>query len=223
VDTVRHIWQGGQLLRDYPNLRAYVWKPLGWAVAAVTAIFLVGLCATNALVRANIGDSGVLLAEVAGLIGYFLIWWLIGPAAFLAIASFTSSLLWDPLGVEVERITLGTAAEAHLSKGALARDSILRLMFAVFIGIFALVAAAFATPVAGILVAGYGATIDVTAGAFLRRGVRLGGQFGRIYKLPGFPSFAAVAGLLTLLPVVNVLFLPVLVTGATIMVAKAKG
>jgi uncharacterized protein involved in cysteine biosynthesis len=52
--------------------------------------------------------------------------------------------------------------------------------------------------------------------------VTLGGQFGRVFRLRGWLTFLLLGGLLTLLPFINVLLLPVMVAAGTIMVAKSE-
>ena len=93
--------------------------------------------------------------------------------------------------------------------------------FAVVLGVVALCGSP--TFVIPLLVASLLSVLDATAPAFARRGVRLGLQIGRVRRLRGVVSFALVSGLIVLVPVLNVLALPILVAAGTILVADAEG
>ena len=91
--------------------------------------------------------------------------------------------------------------------------------FAAFVAFFV----GFIIPVVGpLLIAGYVATLDVTASAFARRGFLLKAQRKRFFQLKGWPVFLLIAGVFTLLPFVNAILLPILVAAGTLMVARSK-
>jgi len=58
---------------------------------------------------------------------------------------------------------------------------------------------------------------DFTAPYMLRRNLTFGKQWGHVFKLQGWFGFAVFGGIITLIPLVNILMLPVMVAGGTIM------
>jgi uncharacterized protein involved in cysteine biosynthesis len=72
-----------------------------------------------------------------------------------------------------------------------------------------------------VLVAGWVGVLDYTSPAFLRYNRTVGEQWPVGTKMKGWFGFQIGAGLLSLLPFVNVLMLPALVAGGTSMAVRS--
>lgn len=201
-----------------PRLWRYVWRPV-----VLAAILFVGLFAAGFWVLSrSIGDGGP-LGQIAAALVLVVVVYFAGTAAFLTIAAILGSFAWDRLTREVEILTVGHAADTKLSGGAVAADTVLRLLFTLALGLCGMCCGIVVPVVGGAVFAGAAGLFDCTASAYLHRGVTLSGQLRQAPRLPGWTGFAAICGLATLVPLLNVLALPILVAGGTIMVARAEG
>jgi uncharacterized protein involved in cysteine biosynthesis len=206
------------------SLRRYIIGPL----LASGAVFLILLILAYFLfvppLAAGMARLG-LSAEQSSLLGtatfLFLVVFVSG-VLYIAIAGFLSALLWDRLSLEVEKRTVGSAPEGSLSKSEVLADSFVRLLFSVAFGLIGTCCGWILFAIPGILIAGYIGLLDFTAPAFLRRNVTLGKQMRLLFKLDQSPTFLVAAGLLSLVPFVNVLVMPALVAGGTLMVLKSQ-
>jgi uncharacterized protein involved in cysteine biosynthesis len=219
---MEHILEAGRLLARERRLWPFIWRPLAGSLVAFVLLFGLGLYFVENLAgRYTRGQGNETLISAAVGLAYAVLWIFVGAAVFLAIAALLSSFLWDRLSEEVELLTTGTRVEAKLPWSTVMADSVARLVFTVTLAIVGICCAA-TTGVGGWFIAGLIGLFDFTANAFLRRGVTLGGQFGRVFRLRGWLTFLLLGGLLTLLPFINVLLLPVMVAAGTIMVAKSE-
>ncbi len=140
---------------------------------------------------------------------------------FLLLVSFFSSTMWEKLSLEVELIATGNRVESKLPISTIIADNVARGLLAVMLTAISLCCGWILFGIPAILMAGYLGLHDYTAAAYLRRGLTFGDQRERVFKLHGWVGFLLLAGVLTLLPVVNVLMLPCLVAGGTLMVAES--
>ncbi|HTQ11030.1 MAG TPA: hypothetical protein VMI31_13225, partial [Fimbriimonadaceae bacterium] len=101
-------------------------------------------------------------------------------------------------------------------------DGVARGSFALAVTLLSLCCGWLFFGVPAVLFAGFLGLHDYTSAAYLRRGVTFPAQMSPVGKLEGRFSFAIAAGLLTLIPLVNVLMLPCLVAGGTLMVVDAE-
>jgi uncharacterized protein involved in cysteine biosynthesis len=141
---------------------------------------------------------------------------------YLTLAGLLSSLLWDRLSVEVEREAGFVPAQTKVGCATTVGDTVVRGLFSFFIAVAAFGCGWLCFGVIALGLAGWLGLYDYSASAFLRRGVSFPGQFVRAPGLPGALGFALVSGLLTLIPLLNVLSLPALVAGGTLLVAESE-
>lgn len=216
-------FQGIRLVLSVPRLWIYCWKPL---LAALGAYVVLGagvwLLVVPLLIRQLQWGSG---AEwLTGILVSLLIltlWLLLFSYAFVLLSSLFSSFLWDRLTEQVELLDGGGAAAVPLSRSALIVDALTRLALALFVGTLAFGCAFVIGPFAPLLAAALLGLLDFTAPAYLRRGRTFGAQWSRVFRWRSL-GFALTAGLLSLLPVVNVLLLPGLVAGGTLLTRRLE-
>lgn len=217
-------FRGLRLIATNRSLWPFCWRPLMWAFAVyVGAGVLAWVLLVPRLVD-WIGARGVGV-RVTGVLGSILLavlWIFLFSYALLLLIGLFSSLLWDGLSEEVERLAGGAPEPVRLTFGARALDSLARLVLALVVGVLALGLSLFLGPIAGWLAAGVLALLDCTAPAFLRRGRALPAQLGRVIGWRGLP-FVCIAGLLSLIPVANVLLLPGMVAGGTLLTRRLEG
>jgi uncharacterized protein involved in cysteine biosynthesis len=218
-----HIREALAIFRRDPRLWRYAWAPLIWALLLFLGLVAVAFWLFDSWIHglSRGADMGPVLRAVADL-GFLVVLYFAGTAAYLALAALLGSFGWDKLTGEIEHHITGRQTQMHIGCATNVVDTVLRLVFTV-----ALVVAGLCVswiPVAGpALVGGILGLFDLTANAYLRRGVTLGGQFGRVFKLKGWPAFVAITGLVALVPVLNLLMLPILVAAGTVMVVRSEG
>jgi CysZ protein len=216
-------FQGIRLVLSVPRLWSYCWKPLLAALAVYVALGAgVWLLVVPLLIRRLPWGSG---AEwLAGILVSLLIlalWLLLFSYAFVLLSSLFSSFLWDRLTEQVEILDGGGAPAVPLPRAALILDALKRLALALCVGMLAFGCAFVTGPFAPLLAAALLGLLDFTAPAYLRRGRTLGAQWSRVLRQRSL-GFALTAGLLSLLPVVNVLLLPGLVAGGTLLTRRLE-
>ncbi len=151
-------------------------------------------------------------------IGYAILWWFLAGIVFAAISGLLSSFLWEKLSFEIEKEVSANPPEHRLTKGELITDTLTRGIFA--LAIFFFTCGCFWLPLAGVLLAAWLCLYDYTAAPYLRRGILFPTQARRAFGVRGSATFAVASGLLTVIPLVNVLLLPGLVAGGTLMLAE---
>lgn len=204
------------------GLWKYALKPLAWGVLAYVLVIVLA-----AAVGERLGESlgGLLGASTAvggtvGAIGGLALTIVLGGGIYLALVALIAGFGFDSLSREVEEREFGHAVGQPLGCAAGIGDSIARVILA---GVLGLVGLCFGwTFVVPLLLAAILCLMDFTAPSLLRRGVSFGRQFGVARRLPGALPFALVSGVLLLIPIVNVLSLPILVAAGTILVAGAQ-
>ncbi|HEY0867591.1 MAG TPA: hypothetical protein VGE01_09435 [Fimbriimonas sp.] len=220
-----YLLQSAGLFRRHPRLWRYCTRPLVFAAVAFLGIVLAGYALIVPAITRFLQRGDYLpdaLAAVLGAVAYLVAWVFLAGVAFLAIASFLSSFAWDRLSAEIEELVAGVAAPSKLPMGVMLADSAGRTVFSISTGAAALCCGLWLGGVPGIVAAGLIALFDFTASAYVRRGVLFGGQWGRVFRLKGAVSFIFTAGLLSLLPFINVALLPILVGAGTLMVVDSE-
>lgn len=216
---MRHILEALRLFGQHRRLRRYAWQPLLGALLLWIALFAAGLWWVEGEVAALIHARNRIADLLVGA-GYAVVWYFVGTAVFLALAAILGSFAWDRLTGEVERLIAGEAAPEP-SIALRTADAAVRIVFTLGMAVLGLCCNVVPV-VGGVLVAGVVGLFDFTASAYLRRGVSLFGQFGRVFRLPGWFEFLVVSGVLSLVPVVNVLLLPVMAAAGAIMVIRGE-
>ncbi len=217
---VQFIVQGLALVFGQQRFRPFIWRPMLISGVVFLAIVMIGYwlivpMGDRFLVSRGLDSwiGGTLIR-----VGYAVIWWFLAGVVFASIAGLLSSFLWDNLSLEVERSVRPDPPHQKLGAGDLVVDTASRGVFALFI--FGFTCACFWLPPAGILLAAWLCLYDYTASAYLRRGTLFPAQFRKAFGVRGSATFALVSGLLTIVPIVNVLMLPGLVAGGTLMLAE---
>lgn len=150
---------------------------------------------------------------------YLVIWWFAATAVYLSLCGIVSSWFWGTLSEQIEIRALGAAPKAKINFHWLALDSVLRLSFSACV-VLAATLSFWCLPLA-VCFAGWLSLYDYTSPAFLSRRILFPRQTLQVFRCKGWPTFALTGGLLTLVPVVNILMLPALVAGGTLMCAEA--
>ncbi len=206
------------------RLWPYVWLPFVLAAALYLALLFGGYILFVPRLESLLSyigiDSIAGFAMAAAL--YAVVWALLSGLIFLSLAGLLSSLLWDRLSTKVEALNGGKLSDARVGCLRLAADTILRAIFAVFMTLAAFLGGIVTFGAVAILFAAMLGLCDYTAPAMLRRGVTFPDQAGRVLQLRGWLGFAIVSGVLTLVPFVNVLAMPGLVAGGTLMVLESE-
>ncbi len=224
-----YILEGFRLVfLDRRNWR-YVLIPWMWSALIFLGVVVIGYITLvpwlRGVVESKVGSgssfSGPLQSLVS--ISYFLIWLVIAGFVFLLITSITSSFLWDELSQKVEESITGQAGrKSTLTNGRIISDSISRGVFSIFIAIMSLLCGLVVPFVIPVLFAGWLGVLDYSSSYFLRHDRTVGQQWPVATKMKGWFGFQIGAGLLSLLPLVNVLMLPALVAGGTAMAVRSK-
>ena len=197
------------------GLWKYALRPMGWAALAYVVVLLVTVGIGERVGEALAGRGGAVVGGAAGLVLSVAL----GGAIYLALVGLISGFGFERLSMEVEEREFGRAVGQPLGFAAGLGDGVCRALLA---GVLGLVGLCLSFTVVGPwLAASVLILMDATAPSLLRRGVGFGRQFGAARRISGALAFAAVAGAVVLIPVVNLLALPVLVAAGTILVAEA--
>ena len=193
---------------------------LVFVAITVLAYFWITPLAQDWIARAGIDRA---YSSILGSIAFFVLWWFISSILYLGIAGILSSFLWERLSIEVERIegTLPTS-EVKVGCGGTFYDTAIRAVVSIFVALSALFLGWVCFGLVGILLAGWLGLLDYTSCAFARRGILIDRQFKAVLTCRGWKSFVLGAGLIALFPLLNVLLLPGLVAGGTLLVAKSS-
>ena len=204
-------------LRLFANERG-LWRfalvPFAWAALAFVLVILVLTGSALELgerLGGHFGGALGVLLSVALMVA-------LGGGIYLSLVALISGFGFDRLSTEVERRAFGQVVGQRptLSRGIF--DGVARAFLAGLLGLLGLCLAW--TVVGPWIVASLLMLVDSTAPALLRRGVGFGRQFGVARRLPDALSFAAIAGFIALIPVMNVIAFPILVAAGTLMVAE---
>jgi uncharacterized protein involved in cysteine biosynthesis len=213
-----YVISGLGFIREH-RLGRYVWGPVLASLAIFVAVVVGGYMLLVPWLSGWLGGFG--LAEGVGrlLAGavYLVLWWFLAMTVFIGIVGLFSSFLWDRISIKVETVLRGEAAARGPGCAGQAFDSALRIMFAALIGILALLVGCITLGIGSVLLVGLLGLNDFTASYHVRRGILLPRQFGRMFRYRGWFGYMLSAGLLTLVPIVNVFMFPALVAGGTMM------
>jgi uncharacterized protein involved in cysteine biosynthesis len=221
---MRYLVRGFGILARNRHLWKYLVRPVllsGLVFLAIVATGYVILVPRVADLLAGLGVPGWLSTGGATLL-YAVLWLFLSGIVFLGIASLFSSLMWDGLSMEVERLEFGDPG-GEPARWPVALGDIIRR------GAFSLTVAALGIGCGWVLfgsvavfLTGVLGLFDYTASAYLRRGISFPEQMARVGRCPGWAGFMLVAGVVTLIPFVNVLMLPAMVAGGTLMAAESE-
>lgn len=221
---MRYIIAGTNLVFRTPRLWRYIVQPLLVGFVAFVAVavgsYLLIVPALNREIVGRIGDYPLISFLTSGLFVLLLV--LTSGMLYLELVSFFSASLWEKLSLEVEVIATGNRIEANLPLGVIVGDSVARGLFAMAVVLASMCCGWWFFGIPTILFAGYLGLYDATSAALLRRGISFPSQGAYVRQLPSKFTFVIGAGLLALIPLLNVLMLPCLVAGGTLMVAERE-
>jgi len=216
---MRFILRAIRLFSRERGLWKYAVKPLLWGALAylIVVALSVGLGAkVGETVSGRLGADAQTGGSLGALLG-LVVTIVLGGSIYLAMVGLISGFGFDQLSQEVEQRVFGHVVGKSPSFGEGLSDGIGRAILAGVVGLVALCGAG--TVVIPWLAAAFLSLMDFTAPALIRRGVSLGQQFAVARRKPGAMGFAGICGVIILIPVINVLALPILVTAGTILVA----
>jgi uncharacterized protein involved in cysteine biosynthesis len=192
--------------------------PLFWTAALYIGIAFAGYLLFVPWLASGLDRLGVGAAATPL---YLIVWILLSGITFLPVATLLGSFVWDQLSQEVEQLVAGSCPISPFSRREMTRDAVGRFLFGLLLSLLA-VMAGFCLPVLGpLLVSGYVGMLDFTAPSMTRRGFLLRTQRSGLRRLRGSIGFFAIAGLLTLIPIVNVITFPLMVAAGSIMVLRS--
>jgi len=203
----------------------YIVIPWVWSTLIFLAVIVVGYYLFVPSIQGWIdsrveGYEGTIRAVVN--LAYAGIWFFIAGFVFLTITAVTSSFLWEGLSQRVEeQITGNPAPKSTLPTIRLISDSASRGVFSILVAILSLFCGWVVPVVAPVVLAGWVGLLDYTSPAFLRYNRTVGQQWPSATKMKGWFGFQVASGLLTLVPFVNILMLPALVAGGTVMAVRS--
>jgi uncharacterized protein involved in cysteine biosynthesis len=198
----------------------WVWSTLIFLAVVVLGYFLFVPAIQGWIDSRVSGYEGTIRAVVS--LAYAGIWFFIAGFVFLTITAITSSFLWEGLSQRVEeQITGNPAPKSSLATMRIVSDSVSRGVFAILIAILSLFCGWVVPIVAPVILAGWVGLLDYTSPAFLRYNRTIGQQWPVATKMKGWFGFQVASGLLTLVPLVNILMLPALVAGGTSMAVRS--
>ena len=158
-----------------------------------------------------------------GTVAYLLIWWTIASSFFVAILMFIAGWAFDGIARRTEElINARPAPGVGLSPAEAFKDGLARMAVSLGLGFLALVLGFFLPVIGAVLILGTQLTLDTTAPAMQRRGMRLRDSMRAVRKLPGVMTYLLPIGMLATLPVINALLMPLFVIAGTILTAQGK-
>ncbi|MFQ3586245.1 MAG: hypothetical protein SNJ76_01090 [Fimbriimonadaceae bacterium] len=220
---MRHIVEGARLVFSDSRLRPFVWRPMvvaGVLYLLVLVVLLVVAVPSAGALAERLGAARVVGQALGGALAV-VGWILAAGVLYLGLAGMASAVSWDRLSAEVELRASGSVAGRTPGFGRVLFDAGLRLPFTLTVVVLTVLLGWACFGVVGIFLAGVLGLGDYTSCAFARRGIFFPGQLGSAFRLKGAPSFLLGAGVLTLIPFVNVVMLPALVAGGTLLVLES--
>lgn len=223
-----HLAEGMRMVFRDRRYWRYILVPWFWSTLIFLSVVVIGYFALvpwiQSVIEARLGPSsettGLLKSLVA--IAYVAIWFFLAGFVFITITSLTSSFLWDDLSQRIEEDITGVPGrKSTLPTGRIVVDSLSRGVFSILIAIASLFCGWVLPFVGPVLLAGWLGVLDYTSSAFLRYDRTVGQQWPVAMKMKGWFGFLVGSGLLSLLPFINVLLLPGLVAGGTVMAVRS--
>lgn len=222
---MQHIFRGIKMVFGSKKMWPYIWKPLLLSAGIFLAVVLLGF-AIIVPVAASLFEGWLSwLSGIGAAVLWGVIWFFAAGPFFISVSAMVSSFAWDGLRREVEEEVLqGRSAEHEMEPANMIVDACVRVPLSLFFSLIVLIVTPLSFGLFGAFIAGWLGLLEYTSAAFHRRGVLIFGQlFFDAYRVKGWFTFQLLAGLTTMIPIVNIILLPALVAGGTIMVAESRG
>jgi uncharacterized protein involved in cysteine biosynthesis len=213
-----------RLVTREKSLWGYIAAPLAAAMAAYLILLVGGYFFFAALlnwVAAALGIQPPFAWAAAGVL-VLVLWIFVSGPVFVGLASVASAVVWEKLSLRAEALVYSDPPCQKLRLGQVALDLVLRGTVTVFLSLVVLVLGWFGLGLVALLIGGWLGLSDFTAPALARRGLYFPRQPFAALRCRGWSGFWLTAGLSSLLPVLNVLLLPVWVVAGTLMVAETE-
>lgn len=143
---------------------------------------------------------------------------LISGPIFLTLFTACTIPAWDILSKRAEEAVCAGAKSQKVEFSKLAVDIAFRIFFAVIVIIASLVLAILGHGITASFLSGLIMIFDLSAPACYRRGVRFFGQPRLLFHQRGWIGIWIVTSAICFVPFLNLLFLPLLVVAATLLV-----
>ncbi len=222
---MEYLFRGVRLSLKDPELRKYLIKPFFWSIFLYLCVSL----SITWMVSAWITDliAGWQLPGWVEFLGprllAFLAWSFVAGPVFFGLNAVLSSFMWSDLSYRTEIDQYGSAPRVKNTVGAELGDSVARLPRSLGVSFLSLVLGLVGLGWVSAYPVGRVCLLDFTAPAYLRRGIFFGEQKVRVSLIPRSKGFALACGVVSLVPLLNLLCLPGAVIGATLMVRESEG
>lgn len=201
------------------SLRRYFIRPFIWTILMFLAIMIPLRLWLPGFLAAKWEDFGW-----AALPGW--LWWVVvtiifffvSGVIFFMINGILSGLLWEDLSREAEERAFGDAPQFHTPLARGLADSAARIPSTIGWSLLGIVLSFTPFGIAAAWPNGRMCLNDFTAPAYSRRRLYFPKQRDRAKQLRSANAYAWTAGLISLFPIVNLICLPGLIVGATLMV-----
>ncbi len=206
-------------MRANPALRAQLKKPMLWLLLAYPCFVGVGSLGILELFRLAPETFRALpLLGRAGTVGLLLLFWIVlsGPV-FYVFVLFASFPLWERISAEVERLSRGGVPLVKPSLSERVLDGGMRFCLFVVVLVISLILGLLGFGLISPILFGILCLLDSSASVFSRRRIFLAGQIRLVFRCRGWWAVAMMGGLISLLPLINLLFLPYLVVISTLL------
>ncbi|MCW5938551.1 MAG: hypothetical protein KF884_06620 [Fimbriimonadaceae bacterium] len=213
-----------RLVTREKSLWGYIAAPLAAAMTAYLALLIGGYFLFAALLNWAASSLGIQppVAWAAAGVLVLVLWIFVSGPVFVGLASVASAVVWEKLSSKAEGLVYSDPPSHRLRLGQVVLDLVLRGMVTVFLSLVVLVLGWFGLGLVALLIGGWLGLSDFTAPAYARRGLHFPRQPFAALRCRGSAGFWLMAGLSSLLPVLNVLLLPVWVVAGTLMVAESE-
>lgn len=214
--------KGFKLVYGNSRFWPYVWRPLFISILIFALVFALGYATIVPWVTGAATQFGLNQGVGSTLVTilYLVIWFYVAGGLYSTLAITLSAFTWERLSDQIELHVYGESPFMKHSMPRIAVDSGVRMIHAFCI--LCTGALLSSVPFLSIIFMAWLSMHDFTAPALLRRGVFFMHQTSKVVRCKGWLPFALCAGVLMMIPIVNLFSLPALVAAGTLLVAKAE-
>lgn len=219
-----HVWSALKLLTTQPKL----WLPCSLPLFGAVTLFLVSFFAGLQFVTGRFAELSEMLripaaiGSVTGGVLLTVLWILLSGPIFLVFFGVIAIPTWEVLSRRVERHFANVEATSYLTVWQISLDIFLRIVTAVFAMVIVLVLGFLGLSIVGTFILGFLILIDCSAPSLMRRGHSMFQHWGAVFRSPGWFSLWIAISLSSMVPILNVLLLPVFVIASTLMVLESE-
>jgi len=215
--------EGFGVIARNADLRKLAVAPLLISAGVLFLVWILAVGVGGGALGNWIGSVLPWLAQAAPWIGRVIVavgLWFLTSTLFIHFALLAGAHFWDELSFRVEQRVMGHAPRQPISFPRIALEIAMRTMFALCFAVTGLLFGWLFAGIVGVFLAGTLAFFDLTAAAFARRGVLFPVQIFKAMNMREALWFIPVAGVVALVPILNIMLLPGLLSTATLVVAR---